>query len=180
MVASSFLIQACVPKTQYDDQQAKLIEAQNKLRSMQASNAECDKDLFLQLKEQAQSLDLLTQELVERNTELSKEVARLKVIESQSKSEDQSCTRKLSDQSDDYEGKLDRTRTTYEDLLRELKTENNRLKETLDKKAEAGAKAKSKSKIDPSVTKEVVKDSPKPNSKAPATKPSESAKPAHK
>lgn len=159
-------LQACVPKTQFDDQQTKLIEAQNKVRSLQASTAECDKDLFLQLKEQAQSADLLTQELVERNTELSKELARLKVVESQAKAEDQSCERKMSDQSTDYEGKLERTRTTYEDLLRELKTENTRLKEALDKKSEAGAKPKGKLRAKPSA-EAVPKESPKPK---PATK----------
>jgi uncharacterized small protein (DUF1192 family) len=140
------LLVGCVPKTQYDDQQTKLIEAQNRLRSLQASTAECDKDLFLQLKEQAQSLDLLTQELVERNTELSKEVARLKVFESQVKAEDQDCGRKLANEQTDCEGKLERTRATYEDLVRQLRAEIARLKEASEKKAENGAKTKGKTK----------------------------------
>jgi hypothetical protein len=173
LVLGLSLVQGCVPKTQYDDQTSKLIEAQNKLRSMQASNVECDRDLFIQLKEQAQSLDLLTQELVERNTELSKEVARLKVIESQSKADGQNCDRKLSEQVSESEGKLERTRTTYEDLLKELKAEISRLKETADKRTEG---SKSKGKTKPLVTPKVTPKEPAP------TKPTESpkAKPAPK
>src|SRR4051794_31056729 len=95
LVTLSFGLLSCVPKTQYEDQQAKLQEAQTKLKALQESSADCDKDLFLQLREQAQSLDLLTQELVDRNTELSKEVARLRVYESAQKSEGSTCDRKV-------------------------------------------------------------------------------------
>ncbi len=143
-----FSMGGCVPKTQYEDQQSKLVDAQEKLRSLEASTVDCDKDMFLQLKEQAQALDLLTQELVERNTDLSKEVARLKVSESQGRAEDEACGRKLNAQSADYEGKIQRTRDTYEDLIKQLKDEVAKLRETLEKtkvSSSSGSKGKSKS-----------------------------------
>src|SRR5947209_19919953 len=101
---------ACVPKTQFEDQQAKLKEAQSKLKSMEDSNVECDKDSFLQLKEQAQSLDLLTQELVTRNSDLSKEVARLRVYEAASKNENVSCAQKIEAEKRACDSKVERTR----------------------------------------------------------------------
>lgn len=142
----------CVPKTQYEDQRAKLEEMQAKLRSIEASNVECDKDLFLQLKEQAQSMDLLTQELVDRNTELSKEVSRLKVIESQAKIEGEACDRKMAASVAEYEAKLERTRETYEDLIKQLKAENKQLKESLEKSKSEGSKSKAKNST-PKATK---------------------------
>src|SRR6185503_3931054 len=94
-VTSVLSLLGCVPKTQYDDQQSKLQEMQNKVRALESSSSECDKETYLQMREQSQSLDLLTQELVNRNTELSKEVARLRVFESASKNENQSCAQRM-------------------------------------------------------------------------------------
>jgi len=124
----------------------KLNETQSKLRALEASNVECDKDAFLQLKEQAQSLDLLTQELVDRNTELSKEVARLKVFESQSKSENQTCGQKMEAAKADCDGRMERIRATDQDLINELKAQIQKLKEELAKAMVKPTKSKSSKK----------------------------------
>ena len=134
---------ACVPKTQYEDQQAKLDEAQMRLKSFENNTSECDKDMYLQLKEQAQSLELLNQELLDRNTELSKENSRLKASDSQVKSDNQSCDIRLEKQSKENEEKLRRARTTYDDLIKELNQELARLK-ALQESKRPGAKSKVK------------------------------------
>ncbi len=118
----------CVPKTQYDDQQSRLDEAQAKLKAFENNTAECDKDTFMQLREQAQSMELLNQELLSRNTELSKEIARLKVSDSQSRAEDLTCSRRMESQAREFEEKLSRTQATYEDLVRDLKLQVEQLK----------------------------------------------------
>lgn len=132
---------SCVPKTQYEDQQSQLDEAKAKVREMQAEVQECDPDMFIQLKEQAQSLDILTQELVDRNTELAGEVSRLRAYETQVKGGNLSCEKKIQAITEDYEGRLSRTRVTYEDLIKEL---NGRIKEIEKENAalrRAGAKS---------------------------------------
>jgi len=121
------VVSACVPKQQYDDQRAKLRQAEEKLKNVEAAALECDPNLFLQMKEQTQSLDLLSQELLERNTELSKEVARLKSFETEARTKDQSCSNQLEGQAKDHADKTERLRRTYEDLIRELRLEVRRL-----------------------------------------------------
>lgn len=121
----------CVPKTTYQDQQEKIKQLQTKVEVMESTGVECDKDTAIQLREQVQSLDLLQQELVDRNTELSKEVARLRVVESQAKADGLSCEKKIQEAQADGEGKLQRTRATYEDLIKELKSEVQKLKDQL-------------------------------------------------
>ncbi len=127
------VLSGCVAKTRYDDQEARLKDAQSKLQQYEPSSAECDRDTFMQLREQVQSLDLLSQELVDRNTELSKEVARLKVFEAASKGDAHSCDKRIEGSQAECDAKLDRARSTYEDLINELKAENKRLKAALEK-----------------------------------------------
>lgn len=115
------LLAGCVPKTQYEDQQLKLKETQANLRQLEQTSQECNPNAFIELKEQAQSLDILTQELLNRNTELSEEVARLRVYESQVKSQNFQCDKQLSQAREDCEQRLARTRQTYEDLVAELR-----------------------------------------------------------
>lgn len=140
-----FLIAACVPKQQYDDQQTKLREAQEKLRSAEQQASECDPNAFMQLKEQSQSLDLLTQELVDRNTELSKEVARLRTMESSCKVKDQECSDRIDKIQQDARAKEERLRRTYEDLIKELRVQVKKLEDQASKASEA-PKATSKDK----------------------------------
>lgn len=123
------LISACVPKTQYDDQSAKLQELEERLARTQSSE-DCDKDTMIQLREQAQSLDLLSQELVDRNTELSKEVSRLQAFERDTKAKDRDCEARMADMQSSHDEQLKRTRATYEDLLKELREENRHLRES--------------------------------------------------
>lgn len=125
------LITGCVPKTHYDDQHEKLREAQERLAQIDEAE-KCDRDTLIQLREQAQSLDLLSQELVERNTELSKEVARLRTLETSTKSREMLFQKQIEEERADAEGRVERVRATYEDLIRELKMENKRLKSQLD------------------------------------------------
>lgn len=127
----SILASACVPKTQYEDQQTKLKETQAALREMEHTNQECNPNTFLELKEQAQSLDILTQELLERNTELSEEVSRLRLYESQVKNQDLGCEKRLVEQREEYEARLSRTRQTYEDLLADIRKQNDQLESEL-------------------------------------------------
>ncbi|MBN8554768.1 MAG: hypothetical protein J0L93_04925 [Deltaproteobacteria bacterium] len=129
------LASACVPKTQFDDQQAKLKEVQEKLRDAEDASNVCDKNTVMQLREQAQSLDLLQQELVDRNTELSKEVARLRVFESQSKNDQTTCEKKLEEAKEAEEARVQRVRATFEDMIKELKADNQKLREALQAKA---------------------------------------------
>lgn len=133
----------CVPKTHFEDQQAKLKEAQAKLDSLANDSSECDKDTFMQLREQAQSLELLNQELLGRNTELAKENSRLKVVDSQSRAEESVCDRRLQERDREWEGKLSRTKETFDDLVKELKAEINRLKADLEAARAASSRPKS-------------------------------------
>lgn len=125
LMALSF--HGCVPKTQFEDQKTKLQEIEEKLRTAESDASKCDPNLYLQFKEQAQSLDVLMQELVDRNTELSKEVARLKALEGAQKGEESACDLRIKELERAANGKLDRTRATYEDLLREHKREQEKL-----------------------------------------------------
>lgn len=122
---------ACVPKTQYEDQQAQLQEAKTQLRQLEVETQECDMDTFLQLKEQTQSLDILTQELVDRNTELSSEVSRLRAFETQARSGEFNCNERMEGLKKEYEQRLERTRRTYEDLTAELTQKLKRAEEEL-------------------------------------------------
>jgi len=145
---------ACVPKQQFDDQQAKLKDAQTKLRSAEAQAQECDPNTFIQLKEQSQSLDLLTQELVDRNTELSKEVARLRSVETSCKAQEKEFISKIEALEKDSDAKADRVRRTYEDLVRELRNQIKGLEEQIE-----AAKAKPAPKPAP---KSAAQPGPKP------------------
>ena len=133
VLVGAMSLSSCVTKGAYDNQKAQLKETQSKLREVEDRSKECDRDTFLQLKEQVQSLDILSQELVDRNTELSKEVARLKVFEASSKTENLSCDKKIEAKEGECQGKLDRVRGTYEDLVNELKSENAKLKAEIEK-----------------------------------------------
>jgi len=117
------VITACVPKTQYEDQEEELQDTKAQLKSFEQTQTVCDPDTFLQLKEQAQSLDILQQELLDRNTELSEEVARLRIYEAQAKSQDMSCEKKLEIQASEYEGQISRIKETYDDLVKDLKNQ---------------------------------------------------------
>ncbi len=160
-----------MPKQQYDDQRAKLRQAEDKLKNVEAAALECDPNLFLQMKEQTQSLDLLSQELLERNTELSKEVSRLKNFETEAKTKDQSCTAQLATQAKDHGDKAERLRRTYEDLVKELRLEIRRLEDVVAKQnaASEASKAASRAKTAPKVapSKPSV-EQPASGSKAPA------------
>lgn len=116
-------LNACVPKAQYQEQEDELQDTKAQLKSLEQTQTECDPDTFLQLKEQAQSLDILQQELLDRNTELSEEVARLRVYEAQAKSQDMSCGKKLEDQASEYEAQISRTKETYDDLIKDLRSQ---------------------------------------------------------
>ncbi len=147
---AAVVLSGCVPKTQYDDQESRLQEAQAKLKSFENNSAECDPDMYLQLREQAQSLELLNQELLDRNTQLSAENSRIKSSEAQSKTEGQSCDLRMERQAREYDERLSRARATYEDLIKELRQEVVKLKAT-------SAKPK------PTKTKPTVKASPSPS-----------------
>ena len=121
------LLSACVPKTQYEDQASKLKETEAQLKSLEQSSQECDPDTFIQLREQTQSLDVLTQELVERNTELSNEVARLRPFEARFRDQEQQCKRQTDELRSSYESQVQRTKATYEDLIKELEAKIKRL-----------------------------------------------------
>lgn len=123
IAALLLMTNACVPKQRFEDQEAKLRESQERLRSAEQAAQACDPNVMIQMKEQSQSLDLLTQELVDRNTELSKEVARLRSVETSAKSQEQECGQKLNQMEKDSEAKIERTRRTYEDLIKELRAQ---------------------------------------------------------
>jgi hypothetical protein len=169
LVLGIFGLGACVPKQQYDDQRAKLRQAEDKLKNVEAAALECDPNLFLQMKEQTQSLDLLSQELLERNTELSKEVARLKSFETEARTKDQSCTAQLEIQAKDHGDKAERLRRTYEDLVRELRLEIRRLEDVVAKQnaAAEASKAASRPKSPPKAASGKAQGEPS----SPAVKP---------
>ena len=136
---------ACVPKTEYDDQRAKLHQIQEKLKALEAARENCNPDLYLELRDQIQSLDILTQELIDRNTVLSQEVARLKVYEGGAAKEKQECEGALSDKDKECEYKFSRTRATYNDFVIDLQKEIEYLKkkiETLKNEKQAVKKPK--------------------------------------
>jgi len=114
---------ACVPKTQYEDQQEQLQTTKAQLEEIKQAQTDCDPEAFIRLKEQAQSLDVLQQELLDRNTELSNEVARLRVLEGQSKLGSQECEGRLAEQRAAFEAQLDRVKVTYEDTINELRNQ---------------------------------------------------------
>lgn len=125
------LIVSCVPKTRFEDQEAKILELQSALRAAEENSADCSPSAMIELREQAQSLDILTQEFLNRNTELSEEVARLRVYEAQVKNMNLQCEGRLDSLKQDYESKLSRTRQTYDDLVAELKKEVSELQKKL-------------------------------------------------
>lgn len=139
------LAAGCVPSQSYEDQKVKLKETEEKLREVEEQAKDCDPNEFIQLKEQAQSLDLLSQELVDRNTELSKEVSRLRSVETICKSDEKDCVKKLEAQKAEFEAKIERTQKTYEDLIRELRAQVKKAEEALERHIEA-SKALQKAK----------------------------------
>lgn len=130
-VAGLGLMLSCVPKTRFEDQEAKILELQSALRAAEENSLECSPSAMIELREQAQSLDILTQEFLNRNTELSEEVARLRVYEAQVKNMNLQCEGRLNSLKQDYESKLSRTRQTYDDLVAELKKEVSELQKKL-------------------------------------------------
>lgn len=118
------LFVACAPRGQYEEQELEPAQT-TQVQELETRQLECDPNVLLEMKEQAQSLDILTQELIDRNTELSKEVARLRVFEAQVKSSNIKTDQQLVKQRQDYENRLERTRQTYEDLVKDLR---NRLR----------------------------------------------------
>lgn len=153
MATLLLMTNACVPKQRFEDQEAKLRESQERLRSAEQAAQACDPNVMIQMKEQSQSLDLLTQELVDRNTELSKEVARLRSVETNCKSQDQECGQRLNQMEKDSEAKIDRTRRTYEDLIKELRAQIAKL--------EAAAQAPAKPSKAPSSKSDKPAEKPK-------------------
>ncbi len=139
-------VTACVPKTHYEDQEGRLKEAEAQVKSLEQNQQECDPDTFIQLREQTQSLDVLTQELVERNTQLSNEVARLRPFEARFRDQENQCKGQTDEIRNSYEAQLVRTKATYEDLIKELEAKIKALEGELDnaKKAPAPKKAPSK------------------------------------
>jgi predicted nuclease with TOPRIM domain len=118
---------ACVPKAQFEDQQAKILALESALKTVEEGSLECNPSALIELREQAQSLDILTQEFLNRNTELSEEVARLRVYEAQVKNSNLQCDERLNSLRQDYESRLSRTRKTFEDLVSELRKEISEL-----------------------------------------------------
>jgi|GEM_PF-5923042 len=116
---------ACVPKTQYEDQQQELTETKAELKNMKQTKAGCDPDAYLEMKNQAQSLDILQQELIDRNTQLAQEVARLRVYETEVKNGDLTCDKKMDALRQDFEDQLKRTRETDQDLIADLRKQVN-------------------------------------------------------
>lgn len=141
----SFLViglSACVPKTTFQDQEAKLKDSEAQVKSLEQNQDVCDPDTMIQLREQTQSLDVLTQELVERNTQLSNEVGRLRPFEARFRDQEMQCKKQGDEIRSSFEGQLQRTKATYEDLIKELEAKNKKLQEELDaKKAERPKKA---------------------------------------
>lgn len=125
------LVVSCVPKTRFEDQEVKILELESALRVAEENSLECSPSAMIELREQAQSLDILTQEFLNRNTELSEEVARLRVYEAQVKNMNLQCEGRLNSLKQDYESKLSRTRKTYDDLVGELKKEVSELQKKL-------------------------------------------------
>ena len=118
----------CVPKTQFQSQNQQLAEANATISELQEAQRDCDPDSFLELQEQVQNLDLLQQELIDRNTSLAEEVARLRIYEAQVKAGEVSCDQREKEVREDYEARLSRTRETYEDLIEDLKKQIEELR----------------------------------------------------
>jgi len=135
-----------------------LAQTQAELEATKEQNITCDANTIMQLREQAQSLDLLSQELIERNTRLSKEVARLKVFEGTANNAAQVCEGRLSSRDLEWEEKLVRTRETFEDLLDEKNKQIAKLRKKLKKGEKKPQKTK---KADPEKKAETFKSIPK-------------------
>jgi len=112
---------ACVPKTSYEDKLAELESLQAEMRSHQWEAGDCNPQTLSELKAHIQSLDVLSQELIDRNTELSREVARLRTREAELGRQDLNCNQRLEQQAAQFEEQLARTRRTYEDMVEELR-----------------------------------------------------------
>ncbi len=153
LVRLSFLVlglTACVPKTTYQDQEAKLKDSEAQLKSLEQTQEVCDPDTMIQLREQTQSLDVLTQELVERNTQLSNEVGRLRPFEARFRDQEMQCKKQGDEIRSSFEGQLQRTKVTYEDLIKELQAKVKNLQAELDaKKAEKPKKSAPKASSAP-------------------------------
>jgi len=157
-----FGLSACVPKTTYQDQEAKLKDSEAQLKSLEQTQEVCDPDTMIQLREQTQSLDVLTQELVERNTQLSNEVGRLRPFEARFRDQEMQCKKQGDEIRNSFEGQLQRTKATYEDLIKELESRAKKLEEELEaKKAEKPKKPSAKAE----------NPAPRPKRQAPPAKP---------
>ena len=141
----AFLFAGCVAKTYYDDQEVKLEAAEVQLDAYKEANLKCDTATLVEYREQTQSLDMLAQELLQKNAKLSREVARLTVVEGSVKAEATKCNAQIGAKDAEWEAKLARTRATFEDLLAEKKKEILKLRQSL-KKAENKLKGKKKKK----------------------------------
>lgn len=130
-IALLTILSACVPKTEYEDQATRLKDAETQVKVLEQNTQECDPDTFIQLKEQTQSLDVLTQELVERNTALSNEVARLRPYEAKFRELELQSAKQSQEVRQGMEAQVERTKRTYEDLIAELEKKVKRLEEQL-------------------------------------------------
>ncbi|TVQ78802.1 MAG: hypothetical protein EA369_05980 [Bradymonadales bacterium] len=119
-------LSACVPKTSYEDKLSELERLQAERRAQEWDAGECRPETLANLREHIRSLDILSQELVDRNTELSQEVARLRTLETERGRASLDCDRRLREQATDYEQQLERTRATYEDMIETLRKQLNR------------------------------------------------------
>jgi hypothetical protein len=117
---------ACVPKATYEDKLAELERLKTERASAEWDGSECNTQSFTALQDQVKSLDVLSQELVDRNTELSEEVARLRRQEAERGRQGLDCQERLRKQAADYEQQLERTRLTYEDMVDELRKQLQR------------------------------------------------------
>lgn len=126
LLALSFAFTGCVPKASYEDKVAELERLQAERRSAEWAGGEMSPQAFSALQEQVQSLDILSQELIDRNTELSEEVARLRRQELERKQEKLNCDLRLKEQSSRFEAQLERTRSTYEDMVEDLRKQLKR------------------------------------------------------
>lgn len=137
-------------------------DSEAQLKSLEQTQEVCDPDTMIQLREQTQSLDVLTQELVERNTQLSNEVGRLRPFEARFRDQEMQCKKQGDEIRNSFEGQLQRTKATYEDLIKELESRAKKLEEELEaKKAEKPKKPSAKAE----------NPGPRPKRQAPPAKP---------
>lgn len=96
-------------------------ENPSSINDFAAPQPSCDPSTLIQLKEQVQSLDILQEELIERNTQLSEELAQLKEFELKARSDMKTCDERVREAESRHQQVLERTRKTYEDLIADLR-----------------------------------------------------------